>query len=258
MASIDYTVQWQHIDTKGWVITVPEEINKTHEYSVYANSRVEVVLKALFASRPERLRQPGSLVFAFRNGKPRKSIRTVWEAACREAEVEGLHVRGLRATAATRIQEGGGNELDVKMHLGHAAGSMGVTGRYLAPHEEHRRRIAELTIREWPSNVIEQWKNMRDRMRGLGLQVEVVPPDPALPGLVYPANAGFRLGSEFVLSNRTPTRAGEREVYRSVIDGLGIRCHCSQSSSSTRATITATPASAHSARTAARCSPTYP
>ena len=72
---------------------------------------------------------------------------------------------------------------------------------------------------------IEQWQGMRDRMRGLGLRVEVVPPDPALPGLVYPANAGFRLAEDFVLSNLTPTRAGEREVYRHVIEGLGIRCH---------------------------------
>ncbi len=32
---------------------------------------------------------------------------------------------------------------------------MGVTGRYVDPHEEHRRRTAELTIRHRPSNVVE-------------------------------------------------------------------------------------------------------
>ena len=32
---------------------------------------------------------------------------------------------------------------------------MGVTGRYIDPHEEHRRRIAELTMRKRPSNVVE-------------------------------------------------------------------------------------------------------
>jgi len=36
------------------------------------------------------------------------------------------------------------------MHLGHSAGALGVTGRYLDPHEEHRRRIAEMTIRRRP------------------------------------------------------------------------------------------------------------
>jgi hypothetical protein len=44
---------------------------------------------------------------------------------------------------------------DVKLHLGHSVRSMGVTGRYIDPHEEHRRRIAEMTIRQCPSNVVE-------------------------------------------------------------------------------------------------------
>ncbi len=42
---------------------------------------------------------------------------------------EGLHVRGLRATAATRIQESDANEFDVKLHLGHSVKSMGITAR---------------------------------------------------------------------------------------------------------------------------------
>ena len=46
-----------------------------------------------------------------------------------------------------------------------------------------------------------------------------------MPGLVYPANAGVRIGSDFVLSNLLPTRAGEQRIYRSVIEGLGIPCH---------------------------------
>ena len=75
------------------------------------------------------------------------------------------------------------------------------------------------------ATAIRQWERMRDLMREQGLRVEVVPPDPALPGLVYPANAGFRLGDEFVLSNLTPTRAGEQAVYQRVIEGLGMRCH---------------------------------
>jgi N-dimethylarginine dimethylaminohydrolase len=72
---------------------------------------------------------------------------------------------------------------------------------------------------------VRQWRGMRERMTDLGLRVVVVPPDPALPGLVYPANAGFRHGEDFVLSNLVPTRAGEQAVYRRVIERLGIRCH---------------------------------
>ncbi len=72
---------------------------------------------------------------------------------------------------------------------------------------------------------IAQWQRMRDVLRELGLRVVVVPPDPALPGLVYPANAGVRIGDEFILSHLTPTRAGEQGVYEKVITALGLRCH---------------------------------
>jgi N-dimethylarginine dimethylaminohydrolase len=56
------------------------------------------------------------------------------------------------------------------------------------------------------------------------MQVAVVPANPAHPGLVYPANAGFRHGDVFVLSNLTPTRAGEQPIYRRVVESLGLRC----------------------------------
>jgi N-dimethylarginine dimethylaminohydrolase len=72
---------------------------------------------------------------------------------------------------------------------------------------------------------IAQWGRMRDLLRDLGLHVEVVPPDPEQPGLVYPANAGFRHGDDFVLSTLTPTRAGERPAYRSAVEKLGLVCH---------------------------------
>ncbi len=71
---------------------------------------------------------------------------------------------------------------------------------------------------------IEQWRDMRDLLRGLGLHVAVVPPHAAHPGLVYPANAGFRHGDVLVLSNLTPTRTGEQPIYRAVIESLGLRC----------------------------------
>jgi len=72
---------------------------------------------------------------------------------------------------------------------------------------------------------ISQWRRMRDLLVDHGLQVEVVPANPELPGLVYPANAGVRIGPDFVLSNLTPTRCGEQPVYRAVVEGLGIPCH---------------------------------
>jgi len=72
---------------------------------------------------------------------------------------------------------------------------------------------------------IKQWHELRSRLEDLGLRVVVVPPHPAWPGLVYPANAGARFGDDFVLSHLTPTRSGETPLYRSAIEPLGLRCH---------------------------------
>ncbi len=70
-----------------------------------------------------------------------------------------------------------------------------------------------------------QWARLREQLLEMGLRVEVIPPDPAHPGLVYPANAGFRSGDAFILSNLTPTRAGEQPAYRRAIQRLGLRCY---------------------------------
>ena len=71
---------------------------------------------------------------------------------------------------------------------------------------------------------IRQWGALRDTLRELGVAVDVIPPDPAHPGLVYPANAGFRHGDVFVLSNLTPTRAGEKPAYRAAVSARGLHC----------------------------------
>ena len=126
------------------VVEIPHDLDKVSTgYLAYLNGRVQEVLRALYASRPEEHRQPDSYVFCYGNGKQRRSIRERWRSACERAGVEGLHIRGLRATAATRLQERGATELDIKLHLGHTTKSMGVTSRYVDPHEEHRRRIAD-------------------------------------------------------------------------------------------------------------------
>jgi N-dimethylarginine dimethylaminohydrolase len=75
-----------------------------------------------------------------------------------------------------------------------------------------------------------QWARLRDLLQDLGVRVLVVPPHPAQPGLVYPANAGFLtdLDSErphgqkrFYLANLLPTRAGEKAHYRRVLVAAG-------------------------------------
>jgi N-dimethylarginine dimethylaminohydrolase len=78
-----------------------------------------------------------------------------------------------------------------------------------------------------------QWARLRDVLADLGVRVLEVEPDPAHPGLVYPANAGFLTDVDaekplaektFHLANLLPTRAGEKPHYRRVLEAAGFRC----------------------------------
>ena len=73
------------------------------------------------------------------------------------------------------------------------------------------------------ARAVAQWEGLRRALEEHGVRVHVVPADEELPGLVFPANAGFRFGDAVFLSNLNPARAGEREHYRRVISSLGLR-----------------------------------
>lgn len=74
-----------------------------------------------------------------------------------------------------------------------------------------------------------QWHSMAKAMLECGAEVLVIEPHERLPGIVYPANAGFLYPLEgtsadrkiFHLANLLPTRASERAVYRSFLSSLG-------------------------------------
>lgn len=70
-----------------------------------------------------------------------------------------------------------------------------------------------------------QWKNFRALLESQGVRVRVIPAVPDCPGLVFPANAGFRHGNRFYLSNLNPARAGEKEHVRRFIRELGLEVH---------------------------------
>lgn len=70
---------------------------------------------------------------------------------------------------------------------------------------------------------VEQWEGLRRALEGQGVRVHVVPPAEDQPGLVFPANAGFRFGGAVFLSNLNPARAGEREHYERALSSLGLR-----------------------------------
>jgi len=97
------------------------------------------------------------------------------------------------------------------------------------PHTRTRWGTRRRVDRE---RAIRQWHDLQAALEDLGVRVIVVPPDPAQPGLVYPANAGFLTEVDarkpladktFYLSNLTPTRAGEKPHYGRVLRAAGFR-----------------------------------
>lgn len=82
------------------------------------------------------------------------------------------------------------------------------------------------------NKAIAQWHAFARLLGSFGVRVLVVPPDPALTGLVYPANAGFLFPLDapapvqdktFYLANLLPARAGEQPVYKRFLEQCGFR-----------------------------------
>jgi N-dimethylarginine dimethylaminohydrolase len=61
---------------------------------------------------------------------------------------------------------------------------------------------------------VKQWEQLRDRLEKLDCKVEFVPPQQGLPDMVFTANAGLVVGSQFIRSNfRHPERQGEAPLF---------------------------------------------
>src|SRR6201997_4201656 len=61
-----------------------------------------------------------------------------------------------------------------------------------------------------PDRAQQQWRNLHETLRGLGVKVELMAPRPGLPDLVFTANAGLVFGSCFFSSRfRHEVRARE-------------------------------------------------
>src|SRR5579863_1085402 len=100
----------------------------------------------------------------------------------------------------------------------------------------HTRNVLGIKKKVDPELARRQWHAMARALLDHGAEVFVVQPHPDLPGLVYPANAGFLYPLEgcpaadktFHLANLLPTRAAEREVYRPFIESLGFKTNAIQ------------------------------
>jgi len=65
-----------------------------------------------------------------------------------------------------------------------------------------------------PALAREQWQTLHDQLTSLGCQVELLPPQPGLPDMVFTANAGLVSGRKFIRSNfRFAQRRGEEPHF---------------------------------------------
>ena len=96
------------------------------------------------------------------------------------------------------------------------------------PHTRTRWGIKRHVDR---ARAIAQWQRLKATLEELGIRVLVVPPDPAQPGLVYPANAGVMREVDtplplsqrrFLLANLLPSRAGEKPHYEKLLAAEGV------------------------------------
>ena len=96
----------------------------------------------------------------------------------------------------------------------------------------HTRTVWGRRKRVNPEAAILQWHTFAQTLGQYGVRVLVVPPNPVLTGLVYPANAGLLYpldeaapiaSKAFYLANLLPSRAGEQPVYARFLERCGFQ-----------------------------------
>ncbi len=67
-----------------------------------------------------------------------------------------------------------------------------------------------------------QWHGLHKRLVALGAKIDLVPPQPKLPDMVFTANAGLTVGRQFIPSNfRHQERAGEAPHFARWMESRG-------------------------------------
>jgi N-dimethylarginine dimethylaminohydrolase len=133
------------------------------------------------------------------------------------------------ATREATSEASGPDDRSEREGAAHTAATRWILKGGANPHTRTRWGTRRRVDRE---RAIAQWRRLHDTLRDLGVRILVVPPDPAQPGLVYPANAGFMEDVDtplplaervFHLANLLPTRAGEKPHYARVLAEAGLR-----------------------------------
>ena len=136
------SLQWHQIRWTQNVLLLPAGKTKTNEArDVPMTARLRAVLD-MRRHDPDGC-EFGSNAYVFGNevGEPIKTVKTAWRAACRRAQIQGLHFHDLRREFASRLLESGASDHDVRDWLGHA--NITTTSRYLATTRVRLQRTRE-------------------------------------------------------------------------------------------------------------------
>lgn len=73
------------------------------------------------------------------------------------------------------------------------------------------------------------WEELYRKLHSLGAEIELVPPQPGLPDLVFTANAAVVMNRKILLASfRHPERQGEEKFYKSFFEGLVAKGLCDE------------------------------
>jgi integrase len=128
-----FSLTWAQVDLKeGFIQLRPQDCKTNEGRLVPFNGEIREMFKGL----PRNL--PGARVFN-RNGKPISSIREVFEAACRRAEIEGFTFHDLRHTAINNWRLQGHDYFRIMAATGHK--TLNVFKRYNTVSKEELKAL---------------------------------------------------------------------------------------------------------------------
>lgn len=137
------TLQWKHIRFDLGELRLPAANTKARRMRILPISQRLRSLLEMRRHDPAGKPYPAdAFVFGNEVGERVRSVDTAWQAACRRADIVGLHFHDLRREAGSRLLEAGMPEHYVQRFLDHA--NLSTTSRYLKTtrrgmHEALRR-----------------------------------------------------------------------------------------------------------------------
>ena len=124
------TLQWKHVRFDLNEIRLPAANTKARRMRILPMSqRLKSLLEMRRHDPDGQPWGPEAYVFGNEVGQRIHSVDTAWKAACRRADIVGLHFHDLRREAGSRLLEGGMPEHYVQRFLDHA--NLSTTSRYL-------------------------------------------------------------------------------------------------------------------------------